>query len=116
MTDSLRRGSKMRPGNTMIVLATLIFSACVSGTGDVEEEAGITGYDCDDFGKATFRMTGSESAELVLGVKRYPLRQQRSASGARFTGPDVEFWSRGTEAMLIVNQSTDRCEVRGSGL
>ena len=103
----------MRRLNTRIALAALFLSACVSGMGDLDDGAGVTSYDCEDFGKAAFRMTGPDSAELVLGVTRYPLQQQRSASGARFTGPDVEFWSRGTDAMLMVDERRGRCVVRG---
>ena len=98
-----------------ILTTALLSVAGCSGTGGVQDEQNVSQYDCGDFGKATFRVTGNESAELVLGVTRYPLTRERTASGARYAGPGVTFWSRSSEAMLVVEQQTGHCSRVESG-
>jgi len=91
-----------------VSFCALTLAGC-SGLGGAPDGDPLFRYDCGNFGRATFRVTGNESAELVLGTTRYPLRQERAASGAKYTGPGVQFWSRGSEAMLVVDQKTGQC-------
>ena len=114
-----RTGINIRAaGPRSACLATSMFillgSACGTLVGETGAVTGI-GYDCGEFGDATFYPAEGESAELVIGVNRYPLRQERSASGARYKGPDIEFWSRGTEAMLVLGLKNATCRQQVAG-
>lgn len=104
----------MTHANCLLLVSSFLLCAC-AGFGPGKEPAPIFTYDCGDFGTATFQMTGSESAELVVGVTRYPMQRQRAASGAKFAGPDVEFWSRGSEAMLVVGLENGTCQRSDTG-
>ena len=92
----------------------LLGTACGILVGEADAVPGI-GYDCGELGDATFYPAEGESAELVIGVNRYPLRQERAASGARYKGPDIEFWSRGTEAMLVLGLKNATCRQQAAG-
>jgi membrane-bound inhibitor of C-type lysozyme len=41
-------------------------------------------------------------------------RRQRSACGARDEGEGIEFWNRGTEAMLTLDGEEHACVVQGA--
>ena len=64
---------------------------------------------CTDDLRASFRLLGPETIELVVADEKYVLLQQISASGARYAGEEVEFWSKGDESMLQVGDQRYRC-------
>lgn len=61
---------------------------------------------------ATFYETDPATARIERGDKTQTLWQVRSASGARYEGQNVEFWSKGTEATVTWLDEKLQCRVR----
>ena len=64
---------------------------------------------CDGGEVVSFRFLGPDVIELDTEAGRYILRQERTASGARYLDEDVSFWQKGDEAMLGRGGETVRC-------
>ena len=58
-------------------------------------------YLCDDESALTARFAGPERLIIETGNQSLSLQRQESASGARYIGRDVEFWTKGKEATLV---------------
>ena len=61
---------------------------------------------------ATFFETDPATVRLTRGGKTQTLWQVRSASGARYEGQNVEFWSKGNEATVTWLDEKWQCTVR----
>ena len=90
--------------------ATLLFlAACDSGA---EKEA-IVGhpyqYDCGVAGSVIFQVDGNNKAMLQIGATAMVLTPGISASGAKYSGSDVVFWSKGKEATLTLSDEEYHC-------
>ena len=62
-----------------------------------------------------FSQTDPRSAMMTFGNLQAILFSEVSASGARYTGPDVEFWEHQGEATVDFYGEKLRCKVRSSG-
>ena len=95
--------------------ATLLFlTACDSGA----EKETLVGhpyqYDCGVAGSVIFQVDGNNKAILQIGVNAMVLTPGISASGAKYTGNNVVFWSKGKEATLTLSDEEYHCaEVEG---
>ena len=58
-------------------------------------------YLCEDESTLTARFAGMERLIIETGNQSLSLQRQESASGARYVGRDVEFWTKGKEATLV---------------
>lgn len=67
-------------------------------------------YDCEDYGPVSTRLLAKEIMEFTNAGGRFLLQAVRSASGARYAGENIEFWSKGREALLLLNEDQFRCE------
>lgn len=65
---------------------------------------------------ATFFATEPPTVILERGDRAVVCYQERSASGARYTGPDIEFWIKGDEAMLTWGHEAETlvCRLRAT--
>ena len=61
---------------------------------------------------ASFFETDPATVRITRGGKTQTLWQVRSASGARYEGQNVEFWSKGTEAMVTWLDAKLQCRTR----
>src|SRR5690606_19447380 len=52
------------------------------------------GYACESGETVEVRYDGAEVAEVVYKDRRYTMRASASASGARFVGSELEWWTR----------------------
>ena len=66
-------------------------------------------FTCTDGLTASVRFLGPETIELTLNGEDYQLQQERSASGARYVGPEAEFWNKGQESMLRIGELRYTC-------
>jgi len=64
---------------------------------------------CGDDVDASFRFLGPETLELTLNGETHILEQQRTASGARYAGDDIDFWNKGSESMLTIGEHRYTC-------
>jgi membrane-bound inhibitor of C-type lysozyme len=71
-----------------------------------------TTFECPDLGSFAIRFLGPETLELKLSGRTHVLERQRTASGARYVGDDIDFWNRGDEAMLTIDGREYRCTKR----
>lgn len=109
----------------------MIFSLCVAlagcagsrpGAGDApgiarnapapEASLAARAYQCEDGTRLVAEREGPDRLYLFFPASNVELRRARSASGARYTGPEgVEFWSRGRQARVVTQDGdTLGCE------
>ncbi|MFN3584669.1 MliC family protein [Phenylobacterium sp.] len=62
-------------------------------------ETRVVGYACEDGKPVQARYVGQDSATLVFDGKTYSLRRAISASGARYTGDGLQWWSKGDDGL-----------------
>ncbi len=67
-------------------------------------------WDCDD-GRYVVSSYEDEDLRLFLDGEPRQLKRARSASGARYEGDGVLFWSKGEEAMLETGGASTTCRV-----
>lgn len=65
---------------------------------------------CED-GRHVVTSQRPDGLSLILPGHTFELQQARAASGARYVGESVEFWSKGREAMLKAGGITTHCEI-----
>ena len=72
-------------------------------------------YVCDDGTKIVARFPDSVLAMLTIGEDRYELRAAIAASGVRYVGGDVEFWThQGTARFTRGGMATECHEAAGT--
>ena len=87
----------------------LILTAC-DNSGKEETIAGQPyQYDCGDAGAVIFQVDGNDTAILQIGANAMVLTPGISASGAKYTGNSVVFWSKGKEATLTLSDEEYHC-------
>jgi len=67
---------------------------------------------CDEGSTATLINTNEEDAILEYNQNNYQLTKQRSASGVKYSNDNALFWSKGNEAMLIINGNKHTCNLQ----
>lgn len=68
-----------------------------------------TTYLCEDE-IVEIRFLGPDTIELSFSGERFVLVAERAASGAKYVGDDILFWSKGAEALLEQSGQRLRCE------
>ena len=67
-------------------------------------------FECADGGPTiSMRFEGPEAIVVDDGSSEWLLQRERSASGARYTADDVEFWNQGDEAMFTHGATRFTC-------
>lgn len=69
-------------------------------------------FDCEVKGAISFRFVGPETIELTVGDVIRLLTQERTASGARYSGNGFDFWNKGDEALLTIGDERFTCKRR----
>lgn len=88
-----------------LITSLLALAACSKQT---QSDA----YSCDNKLTATITSEDEESANFEYNQKQYQLVRQQSASGVKYTNDDVLFWTKGKEAMLIIDGNKHHCNVQ----
>jgi membrane-bound inhibitor of C-type lysozyme len=66
-------------------------------------------YMCEGLQIATITSHSDEIAELNYNHIEYQLVRKNSASGVKYSNENVLFWTKGNEAMLIINGHKQHC-------
>jgi membrane-bound inhibitor of C-type lysozyme len=66
-------------------------------TGPVAADPHVTTYACEDGRTVKAGYPGSDTAVLTVGDHTYTLKIARSASGARYTGFGLQWWTKGLQ-------------------
>ncbi len=69
----------------------------------------ISAFQCGGVGALTVRFLGPETIELESNSRSAVLRRERSASGERYVNDERVFWTKGGEALYIVNGVKSEC-------
>jgi len=88
----------------LIALGVLSLSACT-------EPQNSQSYSCDSQLTAVIKSESEETASLTYNQVTYQLTQQSSASGVKYSNDDVLFWTKGNEAMLIIDGNKYHCNL-----
>lgn len=88
-----------------LITSLLAVTAC-------SEQAQSDVYSCDNQQSATITSEDDENAKLEYKQQQYQLVRQQSASGVKYTNNDVLFWTKGNEAMLIIDGNKHHCNVQ----
>jgi Predicted periplasmic protein len=73
-------------------------SAAASGT--VNPDSQVTLYTCEDGQQVEAGYPNAGAAMVTVKGRPYPLKQAISASGARYVGYGIQWWTKGSEATL----------------
>jgi membrane-bound inhibitor of C-type lysozyme len=105
--ESAMVGDEMSQHCAPVALAVLIaITSLQAAAQDPKSGAGTIGpvtFLCDDSSQieATFdNAPDPATVELVRGEQTFTLPQAMSGSGARYVGDDIEFWTKGDDAMV----------------
>lgn len=90
---------------TKIILFTALLLALTACT----EHTNSAVYVCNKQQIAIITSNADETAELNYHHTTYPLVRQKSASGVKYSNENVLFWTKGNEAMLIINGYKQHC-------
>ena len=86
-----------------IAIGLLSISAC-------NEQPVISHYLCNQ-APAKLDIISNKHATLSFNNQDYLLNHEVSASGAKYINKEVLFWSRGNQAMLIINGEKYHCSI-----
>lgn len=89
----------------LIALGIISLSACT-------EQSQSSTFMCDADLTATLTSVDEESATLKYNQKEYQLTKQRGASGVKYSNDEALFWSKGNEAMLIIDGNKQTCDLQ----
>ncbi len=76
---------------------------------DNHQDSTVYTFECDNGSIFTASYWGEDVVRLMASDNNYLLRQTESASGARFTSREAEFWNKGTEATITIGDDTLSC-------
>jgi membrane-bound inhibitor of C-type lysozyme len=90
------------------LLIGLLAVGCAKSTAPGQPETGAPGervffvyeYECPDGYRFTARLEQGGDASIVLPDRTIDLKAQMAASGEKYEGDGVTFWSKGDEAFL----------------
>ncbi|MBB1292496.1 MAG: membrane-bound inhibitor of C-type lysozyme [Pseudoalteromonas rhizosphaerae] len=88
----------------LIALGVISLSACT-------EQLNSQSFSCDSQLSAVITSNDEESATLNYNQVNHSLTKQISASGVKYTNEDVLFWTKGNEAMLIIDGNKYHCNL-----
>ena len=67
-------------------------------------------FDCEGKGAISIDFDGPETIKLTVGEVMRVLTRKRTASGARYSGKECEFWNKGDEALLTIGEERFTCK------
>ncbi|ASM52471.1 MULTISPECIES: MliC family protein [Pseudoalteromonas] len=88
--------------------ALLIIALTVLGLSACNEPTINTRYLCNQK-EATLSVINEQTAALTLNNNTYQLSREKSASGNKYINKNVLFWSKDSEAMLIIEGTKYHC-------
>jgi len=91
---------------------TIFLTTCLLALTACSEQAQSDVYSCDNNLTATITSEDDENAKLEYNQQQYQLVRQKSASGVKYTNDDILFWTKGNEAMLIIDGNKHHCNVQ----
>ena len=100
-------------GLSLAVILTTLLAACdhapiaqraaaPSTQGAVNPDAGVTSYKCADGSLVVAGYPDSKTAVVTYKNHAYTLKLAPSASGARYTGYGLQWWTKGAQAQVAV--------------
>ncbi|MCR5875610.1 MliC family protein [Phenylobacterium sp. J426] len=91
----------------LLILSALAVAACQPKAGAPEEDVEVsrvilpepdyTRYTCEDGQSTQVKYVGQDQATVSLGQRTLHLKRAVSASGARYTGGGLQWWSKGDQ-------------------
>lgn len=91
---------------------TLLIALSVLGLSACAEQSQSQTFACDADLTATLTSVDEQNAVLKYNQQEFQLTKQRGASGVKYGNDDVLFWSKGNEAMLIINGNKHTCNLQ----
>lgn len=95
---------------SLALSASLLMAACVS-TPPVQEKALISAlYTCESGMKVVASYSDTDTATVHYQGRTYSLKNAVSASGARYVGDGIEWWTKGAgpgSSGLVLQHLTD---------
>ncbi|WP_407070242.1 MliC family protein [Pseudoalteromonas sp. SK18] len=87
--------------HTTVIIALIVLTAC-------NKQPSINNYICDN-APAKLDIISNKQAKLSFYDHDYMLNHEVSASGSKYINQEVLFWSKGEQAMLIINGKKYQC-------
>ena len=87
--------------HTTVIIALIVLTAC-------NKQPSINNYICDN-APAKLDIISNKQAKLSFYDHNYILNHEVSASGSKYINQEVLFWSKGEQAMLIINGKKYQC-------
>ncbi len=87
--------------HTTVIIALIVLTAC-------NKQPSINNYICDN-APAKLDIISNKQAKLSFYNHDYILNHEVSASGSKYINQEVLFWSKGEQAMLIINGKKYQC-------
>ena len=108
----------------LLLLLLLPLAACTTpDSNDINQNLlplpeNATSYQCDSGNRIIVTYTGSDKAELLYRQEKITMDITRSASGARYAGGGLVWWTKGNDANLFMadkdndtGKQIERCTV-----
>ena len=67
-------------------------------------------FQCETVSDVSMRFIGPETIAFSVAGRVAVLQRVRTASGAKYSGENIEFWNKGNEARLAMNGYTYNCK------
>lgn len=87
--------------HTTVIIALIVLTAC-------NKQPSINNYICNS-APAKLDIISNKQAKLSFYDHDYMLNHEVSASGSKYINQEVLFWSKGEQAMLIINGKKYQC-------
>ena len=87
--------------HTTVIIALIVLTAC-------NKQPSINNYICDN-APAKLDIISNKQAKLSFYDHDYMLNHEVSASGSKYINQEVLLWSKGEQAMLIINGKKYQC-------
>ncbi|MGO2010488.1 MAG: MliC family protein [Pseudoalteromonas sp.] len=91
---------------------TLLIALGVFGISACTEQPQTQTFACDNQLTATLTSIDNKSATLKYNQKEYQLTKKKGASGVKYSNDNALFWSKGSEAMLIIEGNKQTCNLQ----
>lgn len=95
-----------------LLLAALSLVACTTTSNDLSQNLEplppkAISYQCDSGNRIIVTYPDNESAEVKYMGDKYPMKIAISASGARYVGQSLVWWTKGNDGSLYKAVNTD---------
>ncbi|MEO2269123.1 MliC family protein [Pseudoalteromonas sp. YIC-656] len=92
----------------MLIIPLLCLFGCDKQVSDSAQKSPAEFFRCNTGAVFTVEYADN-SAEIKIDSDVYQLNGERTASGAQFTHESMSFWSKGNDAILMINNETWHC-------